>query len=259
MSGEGGGFHESYFAELAAREAGNFWFRARNRLVVWALGAYAPGFGSLLEIGCGTGFVLSGIASVFPGARLHGSELYPVGLAFARERLPGAEFMQMDARAIPFTEAFDVVGAFDVLEHIEEDAAVLRQIHGALKPGGVLLLTVPQHAWLWSPLDESACHVRRYGRADLHSKLEASGFEVQRSTSFVSGLLPFMLLSRWAARRRPPGYAHGLPEVEIRPWLDRLFGLVMAVELLLIRAGFSPPLGGSRLAVAKKAPAPRQP
>jgi SAM-dependent methyltransferase len=255
----GGGFEESYFADLAAAEAGNFWFRARNRLILWALGAYAPGFGSLLEIGCGTGFVLSGIASGFPKARLHGSELYASGLAFARERLPSADFMQMDARAIPYVGEFEVVGAFDVLEHIEEDARVLEQIHGALRPGGVLLLTVPQHAWLWSPLDESARHARRYGKADLHAKLEAAGFKVARSTSFVSALLPFMFLSRLGARRRPPEHAHGLPEVAIHPWLDRAFALAMALDIALIRAGLSLPAGGSRMVVAAKAGAPGAP
>jgi SAM-dependent methyltransferase len=247
-----GGFNESFFSDLAAKEAGNFWFRARNGLILWALGAYAPGFASLLEIGCGTGFVLTGIASGFPAARLYGSELYASGLAFAVRRLPSAEFMQMDARAIPYADEFDVVGAFDVLEHIEEDGAVLEQIRGALRPGGCLLLTVPQHAWLWSPLDDSACHVRRYGRAGLHAKLEAAGFKIVRSTSFVSGLLPFMFLSRLAARRRPAGRGHDLPEIAIAPWLDRIFSLAIAVDCALIRAGFSLPLGGSRLVVATR-------
>src|SRR5665213_492007 len=247
-----GGFKESHFADLAAHEAGNFWFRTRNRLILWALGAYCHGFGSLLEIGCGTGFVLTGIAAKFPAARLYGSEVYSAGLSIAMGRLPTAEFMQMDARAIPYGEEFDVVGAFDVLEHIVEDVVALEQIHAALRPGGALILSVPQHDWLWSPLDDSACHVRRYEKADLHAKIESAGFEIVRSTSFVFGLLPFMVLSRFVARHRRPGRSDPLPEIQIHPWLDRIFGWAMDFEVFLIRAGMSLPVGGSRLLVVRK-------
>src|SRR5690606_22871969 len=115
-----------------------------------------------LEIGCGTGFVLSGVADAFPAVRLFGSEIFTAGLEFAARRQPSVNFMQMDARSLPFLDEFDVIGAFDVLEHIVEDGQVLAQMREALKPNGIILLTVPQHEWLWSPVDEFACHVRRY-------------------------------------------------------------------------------------------------
>ena len=173
---EGSGFKSSHFETLANIEAKNFWFRVRNRIIIWSLGRYCPNFKSFLEIGCGTGFVLSGIAKAYPDARLHGSELFIKGLSFAARRLPLAKLMQMDARQIPFVDEFDSIGAFDVLEHIEEDTDVLRQIHKALKPKGLVLITVPQHQWLWSPVDDNACHVRRYSAKDLHAKLKATGF-----------------------------------------------------------------------------------
>jgi hypothetical protein len=78
------GFPAESFEGLAGGgEAGSFWFRVRNSLIVWALRKYFPGFQSLLEVGCGTGFVLSGIANAFPDARVAGSEIYTAGLAFA--------------------------------------------------------------------------------------------------------------------------------------------------------------------------------
>jgi len=95
-----------------------------------------PGVPLFLEIGCGTGHVLSGVARAYPGTKIYGSELFPAGLAFAAEREPAADFMQMDARHIPFIDEFDVIGAFDVLEHIKEDEQVLAQMYSALKPGG---------------------------------------------------------------------------------------------------------------------------
>lgn len=72
---------------------------------------------------------------------------------------------QMDARAIPAEAVFDLIGAFDVIEHIEEDEAALAAIHRALAPGGVAIIAVPQHPWLWSEADDVAHHARRYSRA----------------------------------------------------------------------------------------------
>ena len=78
--------------------------------------------------------------------------------------------MQLDARELPYEAAFDAVGAFDVIEHITEDERVLASMHRALKPGGVLIVTVPQHKWLWSWTDEQARHKRRYGRRELSTR-----------------------------------------------------------------------------------------
>ncbi|MEI7996904.1 MAG: class I SAM-dependent methyltransferase, partial [Methylococcaceae bacterium] len=131
----GGGFKSGFFRDLAALEDKNFWFRSRNNLIVWALGKYNPSFRSFLEIGCGTGYVLSGISKAFPDRKFFGSEIFTTGLSFAAERLTSAHLMQMDAREIPFVEELYVIGAFDVLEHIKEDDEVLVQVHQALKPG----------------------------------------------------------------------------------------------------------------------------
>jgi tRNA G46 methylase TrmB len=82
------GFKASYFPELARLEETNFWFRGRNRLIVWATKTYAPQLNSFLEIGCGMGYVLSGIADAFPRAELSGSEIFTAGLAFSSTRVP---------------------------------------------------------------------------------------------------------------------------------------------------------------------------
>lgn len=248
------GFKPSHFAELAPLEARNFWFRVRNRLILWALWKYCRGFQSLLEIGCGTGYVLSGIANAYPGARLHGSEIFTAGLEFAAARQPSIAFMQMDARAIPYFEEFDVIGAFDVLEHIEEDTKVLEAMCQALTPNGVLLLTVPQHAWLWSSVDDYACHVQRYAARAIHAKVEAAGFEILRSTSFVSSLLPLMFASRLLKRAplKVTDRVDAVAELNISPWLNSLFEKMLGVDLALIRGGVDLPLGGSRLVVARK-------
>ncbi len=228
-----------------------FWFRGRNALIVWALGKYGADVASFMEIGCGTGFVLKGIDCNFPKIRLVGSEIYAEGLIYAAERIMGSEFMQMDAREIPFISEFDGVGAFDLLEHIEEDEAVLQQIHQALKPDGLLMLTVPQHRWLWSATDANACHVRRYNSQELHNKITRAGFAIVKSTSFVTSLLPFMLISRLFQRKKYKNF-DPIGEFRINPILNRIFEWFLLLELFLIRAGISFSVGGSRLIVAVK-------
>ncbi len=246
------GFKTHYFKELAELEAGNFWFRARNKAILWALQKYSPEMKSFLEIGCGTGFVITAISKRFPEARISGSEYLEEGLVYARERLPGAEFTQMDARYIPYESELDAIGAFDVLEHIEEDEVVLQQIYKALKPGGTVFITVPQHRWLWSAVDEYACHVRRYNASELHQKVCGAGFEIIQSTSFVSALLPAMCLSRLLKGNNVGASMDGMTELRINPMLNKLFEWVLNFELALIRIGVVLPLGGSRLLVARK-------
>jgi trans-aconitate methyltransferase len=246
------GFKPHYFKELAELEERNFWFRSRNKLIVWALQTYSPVLDSFLEIGCGTGFVISAVSNRYPGARLLGSEFLEEGLVFARQRVPEADFAHMDARHIPYESELDAVGAFDVLEHIEEDMGVLRQIFKALKPGGIVYITVPQHRWLWSAVDEYACHVRRYSAKELQQKIEAAGFEKIRSTSFVSTLLPAMYLSRSLRKDHKEMEMDDVTGLRVNPLLNRLFEWMLDLELVLIRAGCSLPVGGSRLMVARK-------
>lgn len=250
---QGGGFDPDSFSELAGFENSNFWFRARNQLISWAIGKYCPDFSSFLEVGCGTGYVLSGVSKAFNHRSLHGSEIFIAGLKFAAARLPSVDFMQMDARNIPYTEAFELIGGFDVLEHIDDDEEVMRQIHAALKPRGCFLITVPQHAWLWSPVDEHACHVRRYSSGELHHKLEQSGFDIVRSTSFVTGLLPIMILSRFYQARIRRAKESARAELQISSPLNGLFYQALRAELALIKAGCDLPVGGSLFVVARKA------
>jgi SAM-dependent methyltransferase len=245
------GFQPRYFRELADTEAKNFWFRARNQLIIWALRRYFPDAKNFLEIGCGTGFVLSGLAKAMPSVRLSGSEIFSEGLGFAAGRLSGVELFQMDARHIPFQGEFDVIGAFDVLEHIEEDEEVLAQMHQATVRKGGIVVTVPQHMFLWSQQDAHACHVRRYAAADLRKKVERAGFVVERTTSFVSLLLPLMYLAR-RRRRKPTDEFDPMSELRIRSFANGVLEKVLGIERLLIRLGGSFPMGGSLLLIARK-------
>jgi SAM-dependent methyltransferase len=245
------GFPEESFELLPELEENSFWFRARNDLIGWALAAHFPNAGSFFEVGCGTGFVLAALHARFPGLHVAGGELSKAGIDVARRRVPDVPVYELDARRLPFDSEFDVVAAFDVLEHIVDDERVLTEMARATAPGGGLLLSVPQHPWLTSAVDRFSGHVRRYRRQELVAKVERVGLKVLYATSFVSLLLPVVALSR-IPRRRPaepydPRSEYGLP----RP-VDAAFERVMRVERRLIERGMSFPAGASLLIVAAR-------
>ena len=249
----GQGYDPSFFSRLVDLEPKNFWFRARNELISWAVGNYFPNARTLLEIGCGTGFVLWGLQNSHPRLHLYGSEIHIEGLVHATKRLTNATLFQMDARQIPFEWEFDVVGAFDVLEHISEDEAVLGQMYQATRGEGGIIVTVPGHEFLWSPADEHAHHVRRYKPKDLVSKIERAGFRILRSTSFVSLLLPVLMASRIAQRLRAGSYDE-FDELTSGGLVNASLEKALSFERLMIRAGVSFFAGGSLLVVAQKVP-----
>lgn len=253
LAAQNDGFNPQFFQLMAAVEPRHFWFVMRNRILTGVMRKYFPGPDKILEIGCGTGFVLTGIHATFPQASLSGSDIFTEGLSFAARRVPNAFLFQMDARHIPFREEFDVIGAFDVLEHVEQDEAVLAQMYQACKAGGGIVVSVPQHRWLWSHSDDYAHHKRRYVRQELHDKVTRAGFKVEYMTSFVALLLPLMM----AARARPKS-GNGMEQqmegtgLKIGPLTNAVLGLIMRIEWLFIKVGLSFPAGGSLLLVAKK-------
>ncbi|MGH9429687.1 MAG: class I SAM-dependent methyltransferase, partial [Terriglobia bacterium] len=170
LEGSQPGFKSEFFADLYEMEAANFWFRSRNQLIVWVLRRYFQHCKSFLEVGCGSGFVLTAVRERCKHLQVCGSELFSEGLQYARRRLPDVPLLQLDARDMPFLEEYDVIGTFDVLEHIDEDEQVLAELWKVTKYG--LVLTVPQHRFLWSALDELGGHKRRYSAPELRSKLE---------------------------------------------------------------------------------------
>jgi SAM-dependent methyltransferase len=243
-------FLEDAFEPLAAIEESSFWFRSRNDLIAWAVGKYFPRAESLLEVGCGTGFVLAGLRRRFPVLELAGGELFASGLVEARKRLRNTTLYQMDARRVPFEQEFDVVCAFDVLEHVREDEQVIEQLHQATKPGGGVVVTVPQHPRLWSAVDDFSRHQRRYTRPELIRKLGDAGFALTRTTSFVTLLLPPLVASRIAHRKDQefdPATEYRMPALA-----DKAFERITQFERWLIKRGASFRIGGSLLVVARR-------
>ncbi len=242
-------FPEEAFDYLASAEDRHWWFLSRNQIITWILKDKTRGLVDFLEVGCGTGFVISGIAKVFPALELEASEYYEDGLVFARQRLPKCRFRQLDATAMVEENTYDCIGSFDVIEHIDADERVLSNFNRALRTGGFLLLTVPQHPWLWSGADDYAHHVRRYTVQELRRKVLHAGFRIEYCTSFVSLLLPLMALQRLSSRNK--NYNPN-DEFKINTLLNAALYLIMQLELTLLRLGLRFPAGGSLLLLARK-------
>jgi len=146
---------------LAVAEDAHFWFRARGRLIAWSINRHFPQATTLLDVGCGSGGVLAELQRRCPQLTLTGAEVLLEPLRYARRRMPDVELLQVDVRGLPFAREFDVVCAFDVLEHLDDDEHMLREMGNTVRPGGGLVVTVPQHPRLWSRVDDFSRHRRR--------------------------------------------------------------------------------------------------
>jgi SAM-dependent methyltransferase len=245
------GMDPAGFDILSKVEDEHFWFVTRNELIVGLANKFFPGASRYLEVGCGNGAVLRAIAASRHWERLAGSELHHAGLSHARKRLPqDVEFVQMDARKVPAVNVFDLTGAFDVIEHIADDEAVLRGMRGATQAGGGIIIAVPQHPWMWSRFDDVALHQRRYRRGELEAKLSRNGFEILFSTSFTAILLPLMIMSRLKGRGEDNKDSID-SELNLNPRINRFFTSLLRAEISMTLAGFSWPAGGSRIVVGR--------
>lgn len=242
---------ESY-EDLYRSEAGSFWFRSRQRIIENLVQKYLHDrLAEFFEVGCGTGFVLKGL-SRFENLRLTGAELNLSGLKWAKQRLTGIDLLQLDVTRLPFKNRFDAIGAFDVIEHIDDDVLALQNMYAALKAGGFLLLTVPQHQFLWSQADEFGLHKRRYSRKELLQKLKQAGFAIRFISSFIFILFPALYIARLFKHSKQKPATLAVCELNLPRYIDFLGEWLMRLEEKLINAGFSFPWGGSLVVVAQK-------
>lgn len=153
--------------------------------------------GLTLEVGCGDGYLLP----LLPGRFRIGSDQNVRDLVRATRRGVSAVVAASGDR-LPFRTGFSLVCAFDVVEHVEDDVAFLRECASVLDKGGRLLLTTPAGRELWSHLDVYAGHRRRYGRAELRAVAEKAGLKVERLFPLFRLLWPFAFHNAWRKRGR---------------------------------------------------------
>jgi SAM-dependent methyltransferase len=242
------GFSADFFSRLDDAERNHFWFDGRLALIGLMLDRFFPGARTFLDAGSGTGHVVDGLCRTHRSMQFTAAEAFMTGLQLTARRTTDVELVQTDVLHLPYDAEFDVVGAFDVIEHIEDDGAAVREMVRAVRPGGGLMLTVPQHQFLWSRFDDHVHHYRRYSRSQLSQLLEHAGCEIVFATSFVSLLLPAMFLARLMRRAAEDP----LTEFRVSGLVNRIGRTLLTGERQLIRWGASLPAGGSLLIVAKR-------
>lgn len=231
----------------------HFWRIAKRELVLELVARHKPAGAELrlLDIG-GACTLLSRELGRFGAITLveHDAEM----ARFAAETL-GLEVRQgslPDGLPADLGGPFDVITLIDVLEHIDDDVAAARAVRGLLRPGGLLIVSVPAVPLLWSEHDVSVHHKRRYMAGTLRPVLAAAGLEVERLTYHTSLLLPAVFAQRmWSRLRRGTGERAEYP-VQVPPEpLNRLFYAVMNLERRLLRR-VDMPIGSSLVAVCRR-------
>lgn len=191
------------FEEMARTEDHHWWFRGRRNIIEAVLREHLPEVSErrMLDVGCGTGGNLPLLQRFGQVVGLEGSA---DALALCRRRL-GPDF-PLHLGHIPEDippGRFDVVTAFDVLEHIPDAVGALRGIRAVLAPQGLLVLTVPAFGFLWSVHDAVHHHQRRYTVDMLTGQLSAAGLRLRWSSYFNSLLFPPIAAVRLLRRALP--------------------------------------------------------
>lgn len=226
-----------------------WWYRARTQLLRTALEPFLGQPSWVLDVGSADGPSVSWM-------RRHGRRIAldvdPRGLA-SEHGVCGS------ALALPFaSEVFDVVAAFDVVEHCEPEDQAMAELARVLAPGGHLLLSVPAYQWAWTDHDVRAGHFRRYTQRRLLTAVERAGLEVRRSTYAFSAVFPFFVAERVHRRfsRSPASGDGGLTPVPA--WLDWLLMSLSGLDRRMLKR-FDLPFGSSIfLAAVKGKPGTRQ-
>ena len=183
-----------YELQTHRAEERHWWYRGRRTVlnrVIKDLGL--PQHARILDAGCGSG---RNMVELSRYGTVSAIEVSPASVALARERCAG-EVVEGSVLEMPFADAsFDLATSLDVIEHLEDDVAALRELRRVVAPGGCLLVTVPAYQWLWSGHDEINHHHRRYTRSSLERVAEEAGWEQVRTTYFNSLLLPAAIILR---------------------------------------------------------------
>lgn len=243
--------NSALYDELHRVEQTHWWFRARRR-IVWSLveryvGSERGQRLKICELGCGTGGNLVGIADRHD---VIGVECAPEALAYARRSL-GERVISgrlPDEVDLP-AASFNVVLLTDVLEHIEDDAASARTALRLLRPGGIVVATVPAYQWLYSPRDAQHHHFRRYGRRKFAALWKQADAETELLSHYNTWLFPVAAAARLASKvlRRDERGDLRVPPVGLNSFLQN----VMASEAQLL-GRWPLPFGLSLIGVVKK-------
>lgn len=218
------------YDRMRVLEQTHWWFTARRDILAAEIARLPmPKPARILEVGCGTGGNLE-LLKTFGEVRAIEPDTESRAYAADRSGVP------VDGGLLPdglpdLGGPFDLVAAFDVIEHVDDDAGAVAALGRLLKPGGFLISTVPAYAWLWSEHDAQHHHKRRYTLAAYRRLFEAAGLKVRRATHFNSVLFPPIAAVRLAksAAGIKGGDDEAMPPAPLNGLLRSLFGAEKAI------------------------------
>lgn len=180
--------------QISAVEDRHWWFTARREIIQSLISEIAADGAAVLDIGCGTGFMLEALVPRYDAWGLEpDAQVRARVRPSVRDRVHAGHTDDLGALG---SRRFDVVLLLDVLEHVEDDLGALTSAQAALAPGGKMILTVPADPTLWSDHDERNGHYRRYTEASLRALLVSAGLTSTLCTHFNSRLYPLARLHR---------------------------------------------------------------
>lgn len=236
------------YERMRQLQQAHWWFAARREILGSEIERLTlPRSARILEVGCGPGGNLEllkrfgEVRAVEPDASSRAYAAEQSGVLVEGGLLPDG---------LPeLGGPFDMVCAFDVIEHVDDDSGAVRALGDRLKPGGYLVTTVPAYGWLWSAHDAQHHHKRRYGRRAYRVLFERAGLKVRRATYFNTLLFPPIAAIRLArkAARIEGGDDETMPPPALNGLLRRLF----ASEAAILRAS-DLPFGVSILLIAER-------
>ncbi len=230
-------------------EQTHWWFQGRRKIIAGFVEEICRrvkgGPARILDVGCGTGANLL-MLSKYGDAE--GVDVSEDALSFCRER--GIDKVRLGAgEALPYDDGtFDLVTAFDVVEHMDDDLAGLKEFRRVLRPDGRVLIIVPTFMFLWGVQDEVSNHRRRYRLPELRSVLEQAGFEIERSTyANITFFLPILVVRKFM--RLTGIRAETENSINVSAF-NNIFGWLFGLESTILRY-VNLPFGVSGLCVAK--------
>jgi len=229
-----------------------WWWSARRAILERVIGRFITDVPQpeILEVGCSTGSNL-GMLSGF--GKVSALEISDTAAAECRERFPSIPLFR-DPIPAPLGQKFQIICAFDVIEHIEDEEITVKWLHDHLNEGGLIFVTVPAMQFLWSQYDVDAHHYRRYDKHRLEVAL-SERFSIEYMTYFNTHLFPPIALVRMLQRAGILNLRGKDKEIGSGRMANSILREIFAAEKMWI-PHMSLPFGVSLLAVARK-PGPR--
>ncbi len=242
---------EDFYEEYARYQSDHWWFLGRKKIILSLLSRFFGeeiGSRSILDIGCGTGVMLNSLQQY---GKAIGLDMSDKALLFSKE-ITSAPLLQAGFTSLPFKkESFDLICAFDVLEHLDHDSDCVREVYRLCRPGGFMLVTVPAFQCLWGVQDVVSHHKRRYSHKEIISLLKGNGFHPIFSSYFNTFLFPIIACARLFFRWKQPRKRHSDFDIKTPRFLNHILTRLFGFERYFLKY-FRFPFGVSLICLVQK-------